>query len=161
MAFAAKLYQDDRSADRLAVDLSATLRKADLVPVDVGVEDLSASGFRIVTDEILPDGGEITIGISGLGRRRARVVRRDGNRFGCEFLEPVGTVELETALLGQTLVHADFGLLTSEIASGQSGATLPFDAFQQRLRQFRGPIIVAGAIVPWAMIIGGLWILFA
>ena len=63
MAVTAKLYreQDERIADRQTVNLGATLRRDDQRPVDIQVDDLSATGFRMLSDE--------PIAIVGIGCR--------------------------------------------------------------------------------------------
>ena len=160
MAFAAKLYRDARSSDRVAVNLNATLRKPSSAPVDVAIEDLSVTGFRLVTDEALTSGAVVTIGISGLGRRAARIVRRDGKRVGCEFLEAVSANELSIALTSQTIVHIDFGAeQTVTEASLPGDGAVRLDIFEQRLRLLRGPIILTGVIAPWAIIAGSVMML--
>ena len=157
MAFAAKLYRDARSSDRVAVNLNATLRKPSSAPVDVAIEDLSVTGFRLVTGEALTSGAVVTIGISGLGRRAARIVRRDGKRFGCEFLQSVDAAQLSIAVTSQTIVRVDFGAeqTGTEVSLPDDGA-IALDAFEQRLRLLRGPIILASVIAPWAVIAGGV-----
>ena len=160
MAFAAKLYRDARSSDRIAVNLNATLRKSSSAPLDVAIEDLSVTGFRLVTDQALTNGTAVTIGISGLGRRAARIVRRDGKRFGCEFLEAVSASQLSAAMTSQTIVHADFGLdhAVNEVSQPDEGIVV-LDAFEQQLRRLRGPIILTGVIAPWAIIAGSVMML--
>ena len=49
MPFVAKLYDDDRSAERYPVLLDGTLRNPQAEPQDVVIDDLSASGFRTAT----------------------------------------------------------------------------------------------------------------
>lgn len=67
MAMLAHLYNDGRAAERHALDADATLRGEDQLP----------------------------IGIAGVDRRRPRIVRALGQRYGCEFT--VALTEAEAA----------------------------------------------------------------
>ena len=146
MALAAKLYRDERIADRQAVSLDATLRKPDQRPVDIMIEDLSASGFRMTASESLTFDDAISVGISGLGRREARVVRRSGSSYGCEFVVPVDRAEIERAQTVETIVRADFGTMT--VADTEPD----LDPVEQRIRRLRGPIIAIATVAPWVAI---------
>ena len=98
MALIAKLYGDDRSAERHGLGAEATMRGADRVPVDVVVVDLSHTGCLFVTTESLDIGSIVTIGIAGIGLREARIVRNQDVRFGCTFLTPLAGTELTAGL---------------------------------------------------------------
>lgn len=151
MALAAKLYRDERVADRQTVNLDATLRKLDQHPVDISIEDLSATGFRMVTDASLALGVVLSVGISGIGRRDARVVRRADDHYGCEFLVPIGAAEIARAQTVETIVRADFGPLPiPELPILE--LTVPLDAVEQRIRAYRGAILTIGVIAPWVAI---------
>ena len=89
MGLVAYLYRDSRWAERHTVERDATLRDSDWSPIDVTVEDLSESGFGVVASTELGIGAEIGLGLSGIGMREARVVRRAGDLYGCEFLVPL------------------------------------------------------------------------
>ncbi|WP_445192446.1 PilZ domain-containing protein [Sphingomonas sp. Tas61C01] len=147
MALAAKLYRDERTADRQPVSLDATLRKPDQRPVDILIEDLSAGGFRMTTIEALSLGDAISVGISGIGRREARVVRRSGSSYGCEFDAAVAVAEIERAQTVETIVHADFGTVPAGIAGDPA-----LDPFEQRIRRLRGPILAVATVAPWVAI---------
>jgi hypothetical protein len=146
MALAAKLYRDDRLADRQTVNLDATLRTPDQRPVDILIEDLSATGFRMGGSDTLALNSIVSVGISGIGRRDARIVRRSDDHYGCEFLTPIGAAEIAKAQTVETIVRADFGTLPA------AAAEPPLDAFELRVRKFRGAIIALGAIGPWLVI---------
>lgn len=146
MALAAKLYRDERVADRQTVNLDATLRKLDQHPVDILIEDLSATGFRMVTDASLALGVQVSVGISGLGRRDARVVRRGDDHYGCEFLVAIGAADVARAQTVETIVRADFGALPI------LELTVPLDAVEQRIRGYRGAILTIGVVAPWVAI---------
>ena len=154
MALAAKLYRDERAADRQAVALDATLRKPDQRPVDILIEDLSITGFRMTGATGLALDAILTVGISGIGRREARVVRRSDDHFGCEFLVPILAAEIARAQTVDTIVHADFGGVSE--AAGDPA----LDAGERLIRRFRGVILTMGAVLPWVAIGAGahaLW----
>ena len=147
MALAAKLYRDERTADRQAVSLDATLRKPDQRPVDILIEDLSATGFRMTTKEAISLDDAISIGISGIGRRDARIVRRSGSSYGCEFVVSVDRAEIERAQTVETIVRADFGTMPVVTAEDP-----PLDAVEHRIRRIRGPILAVATAAPWVAI---------
>lgn len=100
MSFVAKLYEDDRSAERFPVLLDGTLRNPQAEPQDVVIDDLSATGFRTATARGLVVGDIITLGIFGVGLRTARVQRADDGHYGCRFVAPLTAEELASALAG-------------------------------------------------------------
>ncbi|HVF95532.1 MAG TPA: PilZ domain-containing protein [Sphingomonas sp.] len=146
MALAAKLYRDERAADRQAVNLDATLRKPDQRPVDILIEDLSATGFRMTGAGELALGAVLSVGISGIGRRDARVVRHGDDHDGCEFVVPIAAAEIARAQTVDTIVRADFGTSPAPLEDPA------LDAGEQTIRRFRGVILMAGAALPWMAI---------
>ena len=98
MAVVARLYPELRGSARHQVALDATLRDPARQPFDVIVEELSATGARLPAAVDLVPGSLITLGISGIGMCDARVVRRDGRGYGCEFLFPLSAAELNDAM---------------------------------------------------------------
>ncbi|MBJ6120480.1 PilZ domain-containing protein [Sphingomonas mollis] len=152
MSLTAKLYreQDERIADRQPVNLGATVRRDDQRPIDVQIDDLSSTGFRMQSDEPIAMDSTVSIGIAGLGRHTARVVRQNGNQYGCSFLRPVSIDGIDVAEPPQTIVRADFGTVASPAMVMREDP--PLDAIERRIRQFRGPIILTGLIVPWIII---------
>jgi len=89
MTVAVNMICSERGARRLEVDIDATLRSAGGHRVDVELEDISISGFRMLTSVDLKDGELITIGLAGLGMQPAVVVRRMSGRYGCQFINAV------------------------------------------------------------------------
>lgn len=150
MALTAQLYreQDERIADRQAVNLGATVRQEDQRPIDVSIDDLSTTGFRMQSFETMAIDSTVSVGIAGLGRHTARIVRQDGNYYGCRFVRPVSIDGIAAAGPPQNIVRADFGQLTPPPQTDDP----PLDALELRIRQFRGPIIVTGLVVPWLII---------
>ena len=98
MSITAKLINDDRSAARFAVELDATVRNASARPFDVVIEDLSATGFRMIGGPILDIGAPVSIGFAGIGVQPARLTRLHGDSYACEFVTPLDPAELSTAL---------------------------------------------------------------
>lgn len=149
MALTAQLFRadDERAADRQTVNLDGTLRQEDdCRPVDVTIDDLSATGFRMTCAERLPVNAMVSVGIAGLGRHSARVVRSSGEQYGCRFLVPLD-VQGRVVAPADTIVAADFRRADGGMAAVP--ADPPLDALELRLRRFRGPIIVAGFVIPW------------
>lgn len=98
---------DARGAIRFNVDSATTLRGMDGVPFDVVVENFSRTGFLFSGDVDLPVGTLVSVGLSGAGVREAKIVRRDEQHYGCEFLMPLPKRELIHAFKGQARVLAD------------------------------------------------------
>ena len=98
---------DERGSVRFTVDADTTLRGMDGEPFDVVVENFSRTGFLFVADVEFPIGTLVMIGLSGARAREAKVIRRDGQTYGCEFLVPLPRRELEHAFRGQDAVVAD------------------------------------------------------
>ena len=109
MALTAQLVRDDRRADRERLDVASTLRHVRNVPIDVIVEDLSATGFRVRTQADLALQERVTIGIPGVGQRAAHVVRHTAKGFGCEFVEPIAPQLVAAPMTAQSVLEADFG----------------------------------------------------
>ena len=107
MAMLAHLY-DGRAAERHALDADATLRGEDQLPIDILIADLSATGCLFVCAEELAPDAEITIGIAGIGRRQARIVRALGQRYGCEFAVALTEAEAATARTASGGTIVDF-----------------------------------------------------
>ncbi|MET0310107.1 MAG: PilZ domain-containing protein [Sphingomonas sp.] len=110
---------DARGAIRFRVDSATTLRGMDGKPFDVTVENFSRTGFLFVADVDLPVGTLVSVGLSGAGVREAKVVRRDGERHGCEFLMPLPQRELAHAFKGQAEVLAELEALLRRAREGR------------------------------------------
>jgi hypothetical protein len=65
----------------------------------VRIHDLSASGLMIESAAALMPGEIVDVELPEAGRTEARVVRRDGDRAGCEFLQPLSKAVLSAAFL--------------------------------------------------------------
>lgn len=151
MGLVAYLYRDSRWGERHQVERDATLRDPDWSPIDVTVEDLSESGFRVTAPTDLAVGAEIGLGLSGIGLRQARVVRRAENLYGCEFLIPLTTAELKAALAGPpttpVALPIDSPILGEE---EEHPERLPL--------MMRVVAISVSAAAAWAALIGVAWL---
>ena len=82
----AVLKRDHRTAERLDVDLPATIREfGSPKRFDVRVIDLSIKGFRCSTHLMLRIGQPISIAIPGFAPLQARVAWQENARYGCAF----------------------------------------------------------------------------
>ncbi|HEU0066958.1 MAG TPA: hypothetical protein VFQ57_06930 [Sphingomonas sp.] len=98
MALVAQLYNENRSGDRHSVDLGGAVARGLGRPVDVLVDELSVSGFRMISGVPVATGATIGVTIGDLGRRQVIVVRQSGSRLGCAFVAPITNAELENML---------------------------------------------------------------
>lgn len=153
MALTAQLVRDDRRADRETLDVAGTLRHVRNVPIDVIVEDLSATGFRMRTHTNLNLQEKVTIGIPGIGQRAAHVVRHTTDGFGCEFVEAIDPRLVTVPSTAQSVVEADFGgQLDPELVREWSRANPPQ---VERFAQNRRLLIVSGlGVAGWLALIG-------
>jgi hypothetical protein len=155
MPFVAKLYDDDRSAERYPVLLDGTLRNPQAEPQDVVIDDLSASGFRTATARGLAVGDTITLGIFGVGLRTARVQRAGDGHYGCQFVAPLTAEELASALGGLTppdpIVFPGQGLVQQP---GTGVSVEPEWSLSGRMRLL---VIGAAAVIPWT-VLGLIWL---
>lgn len=98
MSILAKLINDTRNAERFPVELDATVRNAAARPYDVVIDDLSATGFRMVGGPHMEIGAPVSIGFAGIGVQPARVTRLHDDSYGCEFTTPLSVADLSAAL---------------------------------------------------------------
>jgi hypothetical protein len=92
---------DARGGVRFTVDQESVVRGMDGAPVDVIVENFSRTGFLFIGEVDLPVGTLVSIGLSGAGAREAKIIRRDGDGHGCEFLVPLPSRDMAKAFRGQ------------------------------------------------------------
>lgn len=111
MFIAPQVGDDRRSGDRRPVAEASTLRGPNDEPLDVTVGDLSVSGFNIACATPLPMGAVVQLGLPGSGRFTARVVRCEGDQYGCEFFEYLShadvTAAFESTNVAQLFVAPD------------------------------------------------------
>jgi hypothetical protein len=156
MALAAHLYRDARWAERHQLERDATLRDPNWAPVDAMVDDLSETGFRVTTLTAFEIGAEIGLGLSGIGTRQARIVRRAEYTYGCEFLTPLTAEELQAALNASPA--EPIALPQAEAPPAQ-----PRDYGAQEEHPDRLPLgvravtIAVGAILAWLALTAAAW----
>ncbi|RYF02911.1 MAG: pilus assembly protein PilZ [Oxalobacteraceae bacterium] len=108
MMMAATLSNAGRATHRIPTARPATLRDAQRQPIDILIENLSADGFGMSTTTSLSRGERVSLQLAGIDPREARVVRRLGLSYGCEFLVPLDMRELATALDAGTVLNGRF-----------------------------------------------------
>lgn len=115
MALTATIFSHDpterRGSDRRAIARTSTMRDEGARPYAVLVEDLSVDGFSMIAGVQLGIDSTISIGLPGVGRRNARVVRVVDNRYGCRFDEPLSPQALAAAFAGDPVVSGGFAPL--------------------------------------------------
>jgi hypothetical protein len=148
MASLTKLNHQARRAERQRVAIGSTLRNAAAEPFDVMIEDLSATGFRVPAVADLAIGDMITLGIPGVGLRRAVVVRASDDTYGCQFLEPIEASALSAATDGVINSTILFPFGTS------IDIPLPDPVIKSYAWRIRVMILIGVALVCWMMIFG-------
>lgn len=113
MAIVATLIQapsgDRRGAKRRPIDRNSTIRELDGgEPHTVLVHNLSCDGLQLETSLELALGTELSIGLPGVGTRTVRVVRREGELYGCRFAAPVPPDLLSEAFAAASVVQISF-----------------------------------------------------
>lgn len=98
---------DERGAVRFTVDCESTVRGMNGEPIDVAVDNFSRTGFLFTGNADLPVGTLFSIGLAGAGAREAKVVRRDGDAHGCEFLVPIPQRDMANAFRSREDVVAE------------------------------------------------------
>jgi hypothetical protein len=108
MMLAATFSNTGRATHRIPTARPATLRDAQRQPIDIFIENLSADGFGMSTTTSLARGERVSLQLAGIEPREARVVRRLGLSYGCEFVNPLDSRELSIALDAGTVLNARF-----------------------------------------------------
>ena len=115
---------DARAAVRRPAMAPSTLRARGITPTDVTVVDLSQTGVRITADALLAVGDEISIGLSGLGSRRAYVAWARGHDYGCAFERPLEAHEVAQAFTVASVVRLGSPAQASQAARLGTNAEL-------------------------------------
>lgn len=95
-----------RAADRVALDRPATVRDGDQLAYDAVVRDISATGCLVECDAPVDVGALLSVGLAGIGRMPAHVVRVGDRLLGCAFDRPLAADELVIAGRIETVVRA-------------------------------------------------------
>lgn len=149
MALIAKLYSDDRAADRHALEIDGTVRATANGPVDVMVSDLSTTGCYFQTAEALDAGEIITIGLAGVGRREASVVRALQYGCGCEFVVPLSANELRDALATPADVVVAFPSGADRASPDEAVTPVGGDTYPGFAKV---SILIGGGVGAWALV---------
>lgn len=130
---------DARGGIRFTIDQESVVRGIDGAPIDVIVENFSRTGFLFAGDVDLPVGTLISIGLSGAGAREAKVVRRDGDAHGCEFLVPLPARDMAKAFRGQEeLVSSIEEALERRYRENEGQADAPPGSIRDAIRRLLG-----------------------
>lgn len=158
MSFSAKLYFKEeaasagRVAERRPLQAEATVRDETLRPIDVTIVDLSSSGCLIEGAGEIQVPSVVNIGIGGIGRISARVVRREGQRYGCSFLVPLSEETVSLASAVDTVVSFPAAAFPTPASFGESSMPDP----SRWPRPVRTTVVIGGAILTWAVVLAFL-----
>ena len=83
--------RDGRKASRKLVGITAKMRERGRSTMEVGVIDISTTGFRIETLYRVQSGHFVWLSIPGLAPLEAVVRWSNKTEHGCEFLQPLHT----------------------------------------------------------------------
>jgi hypothetical protein len=144
----ATLYRLDRSSERLEIGRASTLRGPNHHPIDIRIEDLSATGCRLNCDSQLAVDEYVMVGLPGVGIRASRVVWTDGVHVGCAFEEPLTPADVKAIQVSEPLTFVDFrSFPTPRPATDPKGESeTPFSP-RQRLG-----IVLASALGAWGLV---------
>lgn len=82
-------HSDRRRAQRVPVDLDATMRELGASGVEARVLNLSETGFMAETSAVFEVGSRVWLMLPGKSRANAVVRWVAGDRIGAEFAEPI------------------------------------------------------------------------
>ena len=148
MMMAATLSNAGRATQRIPTARPATLRDAQRQPIDIFIENLSADGFGMSTTTNFSRGERVSLQLAGIEPREARVVRRLGLSYGCEFSAPLDMRELAAALDSGTVLNGRF--------SAESGTLLTDRHEAQVSRLGRIAILLCVNVFLWTAIVYSL-----
>lgn len=84
-----KFAPDTRLSQRAPIAARARFREAGANPYEVEIDDLSATGFRMISYTRPRAGTRIWVTLPGLQTLEAVVRRTQANNHGCEFVLPL------------------------------------------------------------------------
>jgi len=116
-----------RRAERRETSAPSTLRADGMKPVDVTVLDFSTTGFRIESADELAVSSEISIGLPGIGTRRAFIAWRKLTQYGCAFHNPIAQEEADRAFAAASGV-ASLGNRPQAIVTKPEAVAITLDA---------------------------------
>ena len=151
MTLTATLYSYNRATKRFSLGRIATLRNTARRPVDVLIQELSATGFGMSTTVDFAIGSIVSLKIAGVTERKIRVVRRMGMIYGCEFLVPLSDADVSSASLASAVVSEKFGSEATE--DGSIGVISEPNDYYKLPYLARAFIVIGTIIFLWGLII--------
>ncbi|WP_296219220.1 PilZ domain-containing protein [uncultured Sphingomonas sp.] len=150
----AQIVDDDSAqrAERKSIDRASTLRVLESRPYDAHVENLSATGCLLSSSVVLSPGMRIRLGLSGGGVVEGTIIRQLGKQYGCEFLRPLTSEQMQAAFGTGALVHGRF-------ASASEATALP--AAPRWPRSLRAAVMIGLAVLAWVLVLATVGILRA
>jgi hypothetical protein len=146
--------EEARAAQRRPAMAPSTLRARGLTATDVVVVDLSQTGARIRAEAYLAIGDEISIGLCGVGARRAYVAwQRDGD-YGCAFDAPLEPHEVTQAFSSASVVRLGTSAQVKEAVAAGNNADL--QTLYGRHSAWRLPWDAVGAVLGYGLLFGWL-----
>ena len=150
----AQLYPENRTSSRMITDRPVTLRPDDNSPIDAVIENLSRTGFGMVSSANLAIGAVVGLSVAGAPRRNVKIVRRTGLAYGCEFISPLSDLEFSAALQSQPVVSANF------ISGNDTAVSIPHASrgTDRKLSYLARAYILAGLVtVLWSILLILFW----
>lgn len=86
---------DMRTAPRRPVRFRGFVRETGATIFAVDVADLSTDGCRFRSADGFETATIVWLKIDGAGARQARIIWRDGDSYGCEFVAPIRTKSID------------------------------------------------------------------
>ena len=147
---------EERAAERRPAMAPSTLRARDRQAADVTVVDLSQTGIRIAAEAGLEVGEEISIGLAGVGARRAYVAWAREGQYGCAFEKPLAPTEVAHAFTSASVVRLGHVAEAAEAPAPKGKAEL--EELYGRHSLWRMPADAVLAIVGCVALLGwGVW----
>lgn len=112
---------DRRGSEREMVIAPSTVRHSEGAPIDVVVEDISATGLAFRGTVDVGVGEIVRVGLSGAGVVEAVVVRREDTLYACQFVRPISDAMIADAFSNTLRVHP----LYSGVVGGDERIALP------------------------------------
>ena len=87
-----------RQAERMPVDIDASMRELGTEWGDAHIHNLSTHGFMAESDHIFSVGAYVWLRLPGVGSLNAQIRWRDCFRYGCEFVTPLEPAQCQAAI---------------------------------------------------------------
>lgn len=107
--------------------------------------DISTDGAGFETERPLPIGTTITIGLAGVGQRKAMIVRQEGKLHGCTFDRAMSHVEVARAGRANTIPFPR----APELA-------IPEPYIEKWPSRTNLAVVLGGIAASWAIVVGAI-----